>query len=170
VDVGSAANISEVHTASIFRFLVRRMDWGLCIHKFWSKRPTMGKNWGIVPVHYQYRQWRGKYYKKCPTDGFTVPTRPNQTLSPTFPHVSVGPKPTLYKCKQSTTLPTFTMKMEAACTSNTLEALLTYTKCGDPITASTLKTNDHKSLKLVTSGFRTEIHTWPVVRPSSQVD
>jgi hypothetical protein len=79
-------------------------------------------------------------------------------------------KPTLYTCKPSTTLPTFTMKKEAACTSKTVAALLTYTQCRDPTAASTLKANYHRSLKLVTSRFDTEIHTWPAVRPSSRAD
>jgi hypothetical protein len=47
-------------------------------------------------------------------------------------------------------VPTFTMKTEAACPSKTVAALLTYTQCRDPTPTSTLKTNDHKSLKLVT--------------------
>jgi hypothetical protein len=148
-------------------------EWGASIdagvYEFWSKQCTKGNDGWDSPCSL-WIQPTGKYYKNWPTEGFTVPTSPNKTLSPAFPHVSVGPKPTLYTCKLSTTLLTFTMKKEAACTSKTLAALLTYTQCRDPITASTLKTNNHKSLKLVTSGFHTEIRTWPVARPSSQAD
>jgi hypothetical protein len=59
VDVGSVADILEIHTASIFKIKVNMM-MSFCVHIGFSFKISTERKWGWVPPPSQQGQWTEK--------------------------------------------------------------------------------------------------------------
>jgi hypothetical protein len=65
VDVGSVADVSEIHASSIFRVEMSRAVECSCAYRYWSNR-SKAKRRGLVLDLGQWEEWTEKCYQKRP--------------------------------------------------------------------------------------------------------